>query len=663
MYCGYSCPNDCECSGLAFNCSGTDWQQNFEEKLPQELKELYLSGVTLSGNMLSPSAYDQLKINDVVLQNISSFPVLLILDLSRNNIDVVSEEDFQNSKNLRELYLDDNRIKVIHEDHFRSLGQLRILNLSRNPLTGIGDAPFKSLVNLKILFIEETNIPKEKENIFSGLLQLEKLYSGEYYFCCLNFAPSSNNCYPRPGPFSGCENLMQNSFLRMSLWLLGISAVVGNGFVVTFRIYRRDVFPNRDRTPVQPILITNLAIADFCMGIYLIIIAGADLTYDNVYFRYSELWQTSGLCKFAGFLSTLGSEASVMFLTVITIDRLQSIVFPFSNRKLKFRSTCTVVGCVWALAFIISIFPLIPFPYYYGKSSVCLALPLTDERRPGWFYSIFLFLIINFVNFAFMLISYVFIYRKASTSLRFAASSSRKVTMDRQMVMTMRMFFLVFTDMACWMPIILMGFLAQTGSVQIPKEIYAWTAVFILPVNSALNPYLYTVMIKTARSVKQNSSDHTRQMAVMEGKKSQQNVADTDEDVCTGFPKEAIKEYRQQRLLITLTPVSYKSKSLAHLLKQGSITFSAKEQDEIENDLLKGLASLHCNGITHGRISSDHVIIEKGSGNDNRAYLLYTLSPSNQTECNEDENVESLEDLKQRDLQKLDEVMTCFDCP
>jgi len=33
--------------------------------------------------------------------------------------------------------------------------------------------------------------------------------------------------------------------------------------------------------------------------------------------------------------------------------------------------------------------------------------------------------------------------------------------------------------------------MALSGTV-IPGEIYAWTAVFILPVNSALNPFLYT---------------------------------------------------------------------------------------------------------------------------------------------------------------------------
>ena len=36
------------------------------------------------------------------------------------------------------------------------------------------------------------------------------------------------------------------------------------------------------------------------------------------------------------------------------------------------------------------------------------------------------------------------------------------------------------------------GILALSG-VYIPAEVYVWTVVFVLPVNSALNPLLYTI--------------------------------------------------------------------------------------------------------------------------------------------------------------------------
>ncbi|XP_070552113.1 uncharacterized protein [Ptychodera flava] len=52
---------------------------------------------------------------------------------------------------------------------------------------------------------------------------------------------------------------------------------------------------------------------------------------------------------------------------------------------------------------------------------------------------------------------------------------------------------IVLTDFCCWVPISVMGILALTDTVTIPNSVYAWSAVFILPVNSAVNPYLYTI--------------------------------------------------------------------------------------------------------------------------------------------------------------------------
>lgn len=52
-----------------------------------------------------------------------------------------------------------------------------------------------------------------------------------------------------------------------------------------------------------------------------------------------------------------------------------------------------------------------------------------------------------------------------------------------------RFFFIVFTDCLCWMPTILLKIMAL-ANVYIPADLYAWLVVFILPVNSAINPLL-----------------------------------------------------------------------------------------------------------------------------------------------------------------------------
>ncbi|KFM80258.1 Relaxin receptor 1, partial [Stegodyphus mimosarum] len=58
-----------------------------------------------------------------------------------------------------------------------------------------------------------------------------------------------------------------------------------------------------------------------------------------------------------------------------------------------------------------------------------------------------------------------------------------------------RFAFIVGTDFLCWVPIVLIKFIAM-GGVEIQKDLYAWVAVFLLPVNSALNPVLYTLTTK-----------------------------------------------------------------------------------------------------------------------------------------------------------------------
>ena len=74
------------------------------------------------------------------------------------------------------------------------------------------------------------------------------------------------------------------------------------------------------------------------------------------------------------------------------------------------------------------------------------------------------------------------------------AAGLKAGTQRRQQDLTIarRLFLVAFTDFCCWFPVGLMGLLAA-GGVPIPGEVNVWTAIFVLPLNSALNPFLYTL--------------------------------------------------------------------------------------------------------------------------------------------------------------------------
>ena len=50
----------------------------------------------------------------------------------------------------------------------------------------------------------------------------------------------------------------------------------------------------------------------------------------------------------------------------------------------------------------------------------------------------------------------------------------------------------VMTDFMCWVPLAFMCLLVQCGVFTVGPETYAWMVGLVLPINSAINPFLYT---------------------------------------------------------------------------------------------------------------------------------------------------------------------------
>ena len=63
---------------------------------------------------------------------------------------------------------------------------------------------------------------------------------------------------------------------------------------------------------------------------------------------------------------------------------------------------------------------------------------------------------------------------------------------------------MVATDLMCISPIIVLGILVQARVIVLPPSVYAWSVTIVLPINSAINPYLYTIaeIISTYRKKK-----------------------------------------------------------------------------------------------------------------------------------------------------------------
>lgn len=309
---------------------------------------------------------------------------------------------------------------------------------------------------------------------------------------------------------------MVNKTLRSSIWILGCIALLGNVFVLMWRL------KIRTENKSHSLLLSSLAMADLLMGIYLIIIGCVDQYYRGKYFIVNNDWKLSPLCQTCGFLSTVSSEASVFILTTMTVDRYLSIAHPYRHTNLSESRAHKVVAVIWISAFLLAVIPLLPLKYFqehfYARSGVCLPLHLTADKPSGWEYSVFLFLGLNFLSLIIVFALYFLMFKTIRSTRRLSGMTLATGALGTRMV------FIVLTDFCCWIPIIVIGIASLLG-LQAPPDVYAWVAVFVLPFNSALNPILYTIstanfqrtVVGSFRLKKEKRNEYTLEMTALNG--------------------------------------------------------------------------------------------------------------------------------------------------
>ncbi|RWS10750.1 lutropin-choriogonadotropic hormone receptor-like protein, partial [Dinothrombium tinctorium] len=323
---------------------------------------------------------------------------------------------------------------------------------------------------------EATEIPKNTIQIYCGEFV-------RYY--------RAVKCYPTPDAFNPCEDVMGNILLRIAVWFVVIAAVSGNAAVMIV------LMSGRFAMSVSKFLMCNLAFADFCMGLYLLIIAVIDVRTIGVYFNYAIDWQHGFGCKIAGFITVFASELSIFTLTVITLERWYAITYAIHlNRRLKLDLAVKIMIGGWVYAIAMASLPLFGVSSY-TKTSICL--PMENKNAVDVTYLVTL-LTINAL--AFVLISAC--YGKMYVSI---VGQQTRATMSDTAV-AKRMALLVFTDFACWAPIAFFGLTAVFGYPLINVTNSKILLVFFYPLNSCANPFLYGFCTKRAMKYKGTSSNH-----------------------------------------------------------------------------------------------------------------------------------------------------------
>lgn len=376
---------------------------------------------------------------------------------------------------------------------------------------------------------------------------------------------NSDECPPdvlANNPLSSREHLIASPILRVLVWIMATISILGNFLVIVENVVTSK---RRDESPIgkcNRILLINLAVADFLMGIVLLMIGIKSALTSGKYCEYDKPWRTSVHCSIIGILAVLSSETSVLCLVALTCYRLYGVLRPIDALYMRPKRAVWLVIILWIVALTLAIIPMIPTinqtmvtsaliapsKYFdntvvtwdsyhtfagrlralvprnneegqYDISSWVRAVEATNMHYPnvspdltGYFgyYSTdgvciprlfrlegtgplhpltLVVVSVNFTCLAFIIVSYAMIYWISTRNVLNSANSTS--TRNRGSTMQRKISALIITDLCCWLPICVMAFLTQRQTY-VSGTTYAIAAIILLPINSSLNPMIYS---------------------------------------------------------------------------------------------------------------------------------------------------------------------------
>ena len=460
---------------------------------------------------------------------------LIYLDLKVNQFVTLDPSLLTNLRSLTTLLLGNNQLMMLDSHMFKGLLALAFLDLSDNNLKEI--PTISTLQGLHYFRLNDNPLVNVKNESFLGIPKTVEFYVSQPEIC-MCFIPTDVNCtaaQPR-SPYMTCTRLLSDRVLVAFMWIIGLNAIGGNLFVMG---WRTKYFQNNR---LQSLLLTNLAVSDLLMGLYMMIVACADIYFGEDFPMHAEAWRSSTTCRITGTIAILSSEASVFFVMMISIDRFIDIKYPYSSKKLRQKWTHICIALVWIFSAISGIIPSYfsgQNQDFYDNSHVCIGLPLaqietyaittfeteicpantpfchtkistkshSEGFNSGMYFSMVLFLGINCLCYVVILACYIEIIRCVYKSSKRARLNAK---MKEQISLTIKVAVIVATDFFCWFPIIVLGILVQANVLILPPSVFAWSVTVVLPINSAINPYLYTVAVIVSKRRKQNEQSKTQ---------------------------------------------------------------------------------------------------------------------------------------------------------
>ena len=353
-------------------------------------------------------------------------------------------------------------------------------------------------------------------------------------------------------PVFSRKYLIGRAAITLWLWVMTLVGIVGNisVFVYTLRrLLQRGSLSSIARANL--LFVLNLSVADFFTALYLLVIGSKNIEYAGTYCFKDLEWRTSNACNVLGSFAIFSTEASLFMLTLMTSQRLYTALDPLTRISVRLRLVVVGIVLAWCIAAVIGILPLfLPHVFverywikskffnlplvqlpafdrffrtliyisepanttalkpgfdfrtfldshypqfkilgdfgYYSENPFCVSHFYPTVGDNGWYYPT-LTITINLIAFVYVAVAYGYIYKVSSRDIGNSEQDTSSV-----LILQKRITKLVLVNFFVWFPICTASYVQLGLKMEFSPYVFVFTAVILFPINSVLNPLLYS---------------------------------------------------------------------------------------------------------------------------------------------------------------------------
>ena len=361
--------------------------------------------------------------------------------------------------------------------------------------------------------------------------------------------------------FSSDTEMIDNVVFQIAFWVNGLVIIVASVAVIVRKIKLLQSSNLTDSLQCLHAIILHITVADFMMGVYLLTTAVRSSIFAGHYGQVDFDWRSSWTCYIIGSFAVISSEASCLLMVVLTAFRLHTVYNPFATLSTRIWPWRIGISAAWIIAILIGALPILSYhvPYflhsihflvefneqgwwntssittfacrfaaltnksinnagnkwkttknflednfpdtvirefgYYGETSVCMPRFYVTRSEPAWEYTLAV-MTLNFVAIIVIAVCYAMLFFQISRGSKFLGDSTNKKSTGKKSNMEKRIAVLIATNFLSWFPICVLCYVRMSGG-EFPNMVYQVTAVFLLPINSVLNPFIFCLIPET----------------------------------------------------------------------------------------------------------------------------------------------------------------------